>query len=129
MNQETKSQEELDLDVKVMKQIAESAAEAAVRKVTAELRKEFKADMETLRREIVAAVREENRAYHGDLTPSQHAIQHDRINKFLEWMESMNKNFWGQIIAGLVKWVFVIFLIGYFMWNSAGEHIAKVSGQ
>lgn len=123
----TPNLDESDVDIKVMKELVTLAAEATARKVSAEIKAELKTDMAAYKADIIKAVREENHAYHGDMTPAQHAISHDRMNKFLEWMENMNKSFWGQIVAGLVKWAFVVLLIGYFLWNQAGDQISKVT--
>lgn len=115
-------------ETRLMKQLAESAAEAAATKVGTKIRDEIRQEMVDFKAELIAAVREENKTYHGDMTPTEHAISHARLNKFLTWMEKMNENFWGQIVTGFVKWLFVIFLLGYFMWNAGGEQITKATG-
>ena len=116
---------EFDLSMKVMKELAEAAAKSAATEIASTVRQEMRDESQKLRDELVITIKEEIKSYHGDMTPTEHAIQHNRMDRLLNWTDKLSQNFWGQLLTGVVKWVVIIFLIGYFALNSG---LAKVPG-
>jgi hypothetical protein len=82
-----------------MKVIAKEAAREAVEQLSHKLSER---DAE-LRESIVTDVRKELATYFGDQSPAQHMIQHDRIDKFLSWMDGMGKNFWSGLVSNVLR--------------------------
>lgn len=76
-----------------------------------------------IKHEIREEIRREFNAHFGDMTPAQHAVQHSRLDKFLNLTDHLTKNFWGQLFGGLVKWAVGLFLIGYFVWSQKGAAV------
>ncbi|MFP3609164.1 hypothetical protein SB778_03505 [Paraburkholderia sp. SIMBA_050] len=87
--------------------IAKEVAKATVEEMGLKLRERD----EELRESIVEDVRKELKSYFGDQSPSDHLIQHNRIDKLLNWIDNLGKNFWGGLIAGTVKFL-VVAIIG-----------------
>ena len=114
---------EFQLSVEMMKEIAHEAAKAAATSISHEVRNEMREEAAKLREELLTAVKEEIQSYHGDMTPTEHAIQHARIDKFLGWTEKMSQNFWGSLMSGLIKFAVTMFLLGYFIWHNGADKI------
>ena len=79
--------------MEVMKALTKSIVEDTVRQLREEIRHEIR---EEIRREF--------KSHFGDMTPSEHAVQHSRLDKFLNLTDHLTQNFWGQLIGGVVKW-------------------------
>ena len=108
------SQDDLLLNItpsqmEVMKALTKSIVEDTVRQLREEIRHEIR---EEIRREF--------KSHFGDMTPSEHAVQHSRLDKFLNLTDHLTQNFWGQLIGGVVKWAAGLFLVGYFVWSQKG---------
>lgn len=89
-------------EMEVMKAITESVVEKTVNKLRGDIREEIERGFKN---------------YFGDMTPAQHAVQHSRLDKFLNLTDKLTQNFWGQLFGGLIRWAGGLFLIGYFVWS------------
>jgi ribosomal protein S13 len=56
-----------------------------------------------LRESIVEDVRKELKSYFGDQSASDHLIEHNRIAKFLTWVDGLGKNFWSSLISNVIR--------------------------
>ena len=119
---------EIELSVQMMKEVAEVAAKSAAHEVANSIREEMRMENQRLKEEIIEEVKAEIKSYHGDMTPTQHAVQHSRMDRFLNWTDKMNQNFWGQLIAGFVRWLMIVFLIGYFVWTNGASKVSGAPG-
>lgn len=108
---------ELKLDLQIVKEIAEAAAIATANRVAHNLREDVRAEHAEMRADLMETIRKEISTYHGDMTASEHAIQHSRIDRYLAWMDRLSQNFWGGIAAAFLKVVVGLFLLGYFIMN------------
>ncbi|MCG5512869.1 hypothetical protein [Ectothiorhodospira shaposhnikovii] len=111
------SQHNASISFGMAKEIAEAVALSAATKVAQELRHEMQMENKKLRDELLEGVRNEIKLYHGDMTPTEHAIQHARINRFLSWMDRTSQNVWAQVLKTIVSAMLFLFLLGYFLWN------------
>lgn len=111
------------IDLRIMKDIAEAAAISASEKVATKVRDEMRQEHERLKDEILDAMKSEFKAYHGDMSPSEHLVQHSRMSNFLNWLEKLNQGFWSQLLGAFLKWAMAIFFIGYFIWTQTGGNI------
>ena len=105
------------VDLKMVKDFAESVAKTAASEIAQELREEMYSQHRQLREEILEGVRKEIQAYHGDMTPTEHAVQHNRMSRILKWMDRTTDNVWGQVISSAIKFIIFMFLVGYFVWT------------
>lgn len=125
---ESMGEAHFNLNIQIMKELAEAAAHSAAQQIAREVREEMRDEHGKLKKELIHEVRKEIKAYHGDMTPTEHAVQHERMDRFLGLMDKMNQSFWGQMLSGVVKWAIMIFLIGYFVWTQGGGSVAKSAG-
>lgn len=103
MTEQTESTN-MSLDKDTVELIAKAAADEAV----SSFKKEVLAD-------IKSEIENSFKAHFGDMSPFDHANQHSRIDKLLNSLDKISDNFWGQLITGVVKWVFAILVVAYFM--------------
>ncbi len=103
---------EARIDVELMKALAKSVAEETVKELRDEIRKDIK--------DIVST---EVKTAFGEMSPFEHALQHSRFNKFLDWTDKISENFWGGIVSGIVRYVGGLFLLGYFVWHQTGGKV------
>lgn len=108
---------EVKLDLEIVKEIAEAAAVAAANRVVHKLREDVRAEHAEMRADLMDTVRREISSYHGDMTASEHAIQHSRIDRYLAWLDRLSQNFWGSLAAAFLKVIVGLFLLGYFVVN------------
>jgi hypothetical protein len=95
-----------------LKVVAKEAAREAVEQMSLKLAER---DAE-LRESIVDDVRKELKSYFGDQSAAQHMIQHARIDKFLNWMDGMGKNFWGSLVSSTLR-VLITAAISVFLYS------------
>jgi hypothetical protein len=79
--------------------IAREVAKATVAEMDLAMRERDKA----LRESIVEDVRKELKSYFGEQAPSDHLIEHNRIAKFLTWVDGLGKSFWSSIISNVLR--------------------------
>jgi hypothetical protein len=84
-----------------LKVIAKEAAREAVQLLGAKLEERD----EKLREDILSDFRKEMKSYFGEQAPSVHIVQHARLDTFLNWLDSLGKNFWGGLVSGAVKFI------------------------
>lgn len=104
-------------DLDVMKTIAEAAATGAAKKVADELRvdmrhlrDELRADQADLKEDLLNTLRSEIQAYHGDMTPTEHALAHDRLNWLITGSAGAFQWIWtnlGGLCVTALKWLLV----------------------
>lgn len=99
--------------LELMRQIAESAAESTARKLREELRDEWREEARILREEVKRTIRDEIKHYHGDMTPTEHAIQHNRMSRLLDFTDNIQQSVWKATVSFVVRWGLVIMLGAY----------------
>jgi hypothetical protein len=95
-----------------LKVIAKEAAREAVQQLGAKLEERDK----QLREDILSDFRQEMKSYFGEQAPSVHIVQHARLDTFLNWLDSLGKNFWGGLVSGVVKFA-VAFCLGALLYS------------
>ena len=101
-------------DMEILRLLAQSVAEETVHKLREDVR-------EDIRNELHAQIKTEIARYFGETSPSQHVLQHSRMERFLAKLDSLSDNFWGTIVKGVVNWGLTLFLLGYLVWITLGE--------
>ena len=95
----------MELDKDLVKLIAETAAKKAVDELRDELRED---------------IRNEFKQHFGDQTAAEHMVQHERLNKFLAWMDKTSDRIWGRIINFLLTWGLAAAAIAYVASTKVG---------
>jgi predicted transcriptional regulator len=127
-------------DLEVVRALAASAAQVAAETLANTMRKEMQAEHNKLanhfreelvshetriRLETIATIQREIRAYHGDMTASQHVLSHARMDRLVDIVDRISSNAWGTLLSGLVKGSVIVFLAAYFIYNAG---VSKLTG-
>ena len=83
----------------------ERIAAIVAREVVGKLGKE-------LREEIGQEVNDQLKTYFGDMTPSQHSIQHSNLDKLLNRLDAISSGFFGGIISKITSFLITALLLG-----------------
>lgn len=105
------------MDIETMRNIAELSAKAAAESVATSLRDEIRREFEHFEKRITDKIDSEFKAHFGVLQPSEHVIQHSRLDSFLQWSEDVKKSAWQNLVAGIFKHGITVALMGYFLWK------------
>lgn len=97
------------LDMDTVKLIAAAAAREAVEAMREENRRE--ADR------LEARIEEKLNNFFGSTTATAHVVQHARLDKLLNFLDSLGANIFGTILKNIIIGLCVMGLIGYFIWN------------
>jgi hypothetical protein len=92
-----------DAELESVRMVAKEAAAEAVALMSLKLEERD----EKLHDKITESVEGMLKTYFGDQTPSQHTIQHARMDSLLKRLDGISDNFWGGIVTGIAKWVIV----------------------
>lgn len=83
---------ETNQDLELMKMLAKTVAEETVREM-----------LDKVRDEISNQIKDQFAVYFGDMTATQHAVQHNRIGHVLDRMDKTVDNLWSKIIDAVWK--------------------------
>lgn len=97
----------MNLDKETVELIAKAAADEAVKGLRTEIITDIRSEIES-----------NFKAHFGSMSSFDHATQHTRIDKLLGSLDKLSDNFWGQMVAGIVKWSLAIFVAHYFLTNN-----------
>ena len=86
-----------------LKVIAKEAAREAVEQLGVKLQERDIALRESIVEDVRKELKSELKAWFGDQSPAGHMIQHDRIDKFLSWMDGMGKSLWTGLITSVLR--------------------------
>lgn len=96
-----------NMDIQMMERLARVIAKEVVDDLKVEVRAEVRDE-----------IRKEMRAYFGDMTPTQHAVEHNHLSRMLERLDKVSGGFLGGI-ANRVGVGIAVLLIGgaYALWG------------
>lgn len=93
---------DITTDLELMKMLAKTVAEETVREM-----------LDQVRGEISEQIDRQFKTYFGDMTATQHAVDHNRLGKVLERMDKTVDNLWGKVIDSFWKIAAGAILAGY----------------
>lgn len=97
----------------VMK-VAQNVAELVAERMATRIREEIRVDLANLRQELKEDMRQEML---GKMHPAEHTSQHDRIEKFLKFIEGVQTSFFAKIIGSLLMLGAAAVGGGYLLFN------------
>ena len=97
---------QVTMDMELMKALAESIAAQTVKELGKELKQEIRGE-----------IQKEFQRYFGDITPTQHAVQHSRIDKLLNILDRTTSNFLTRIIGNLLVYGVILVVLGHAYWD------------
>lgn len=96
------------MDVQMMERLARVVAKEVVDDMKGEIRDE---------------IRKEFRAYFGDMTPTQHAIEHDHLKRMLDRLDRVSGGFMGGLASKAGVLIAGLIVLGMFAWFKKGGAI------
>lgn len=101
------------LDMDSLKLIADSVARTAATQVSEQLEAKMSEQHEKLKRDVIEEFRRDLKGYFGSLQSDEHIVQHNRIEKLLNFIDRTSENFLGRIISQLLMWGTILLVVGY----------------
>lgn len=99
-------------ELSTMKALAESMARTSATEIGASLREDMRKSFTDLEDRLTKHIDTEMDRRFGAIDPAQHVIQHDRLERMLKWVESMQGTFWKAVMGMLIKVAF-FFILAY----------------
>lgn len=93
------------MDVQMMERLARIVAKEVVDDMTGEIRDE---------------IRKEFRAHFGDMTPTQHAIEHDHLKRMLDRLDQVSGGFMGGLASKAGVVIAGLIILGTLAWFKNG---------
>lgn len=90
------------MEPELLKMLAGAAAREAASEIVVELRSEVAEQFESMKTDLKRELKAEFNSYFGDIKPSTHIIQHDRLYRFIKWTDEFTGNLWGKVATGVV---------------------------
>ena len=101
----------LTMDAETVKLIAESAGRGAAEQI----RNQVREDAVRFEDAMLARITSEFATRFGSMDPSQHVIQHDRLDRFIKFADKVSDRLWGKVIFGIVIVGLITTLAGEFL--------------
>lgn len=95
-----------NMDIQMMERLARIIAKEVVDDLKAEVRAEVRDE-----------IRKEMRAYFGDMTPTQHAVEHSHLSRMLGRLDKAAGSFLGGVASKIGVALVAILLIGVVAWG------------
>lgn len=95
-----------NMDIQMIERMARIIAKEVVDDLKVEVRAEVRDE-----------IRKEMRAYFGDMTPTQHAVEHDHLNRMLNRLDKAAGNFFGGVVSKIGAAIIALLLIGIVAWG------------
>jgi hypothetical protein len=111
----------MQADMETTHQIATAAATAAASAVAGRIRTEMQDSLAHFESNIAAHIESQFTKHFGSMDPTQHIIQHNRLETYLKRIDDMQSGFWKGIAGTVAKYVVIgIFLAAgaWFAWGS-----------
>lgn len=108
-----------ELDTQTVKLLAEGAARAAAEEVAKNMREEIRTGFTSLEDRLLKNMESALERYFGDMKPSDHIVEHSRIERLMSWADEAQKGFWKGAIATVSKWVVGIVAAGLIAYSAA----------
>lgn len=90
------------MEPELLKMLAGAAAREAASEIVVELRSEVAEQFESMKQDLKTELKSEFTSYFGEMKPSAHIIQHDRLYRFVRWYDDFTGNLWGKIATGVI---------------------------
>lgn len=92
----------ISMEPELLKMLAGAAAREAASEIVVELRSEVAEQFESMKNDLKTELKSEFNSYFGDMKPSTHIIQHDRLYRFVRWYDDFTGSLWGKLATGIV---------------------------
>jgi hypothetical protein len=90
------------MEKELMEMVAGAAAQKAAQEITIEVRAEIADQFHSLKNEMAAELRHEFTTYFGEMRPSTHIVQHDRLLRFVRWYDHFTEGLATKVMTGVV---------------------------
>lgn len=91
-------------------------ADLIAAKVSHELQSQMKIEIETAIKNNNTVQNEKMQQWFGDMTPSQHAIQHNNLNRLLDRLDNFSHTFFTSMISKVAGWLITIVIVGFIVY-------------
>ena len=93
---------------------------AAAASVAGRLRSEMVDGPASLEGNIAAHIEGQFTKHFGSMDPTQHIIQHNRLERFLKWTDDMQGGFWKGVAGTVAKYVVIGLVSVFAAWHFLG---------
>jgi hypothetical protein len=107
------------MDKETLTLLAQASARAAAGEMAsqlrAELRTQFSEAKDEIKQDLKDTLKTDLVAYFGTMPPSEHIVQHNRVGRFFDAVDSSTRKFWGNAFQAIIVIAVVgilIFAIG-----------------
>ncbi|MEO9387037.1 MULTISPECIES: hypothetical protein [Chromobacterium] len=75
---------------------------------------------ESIKAEVREEIRKEFKAHFGDMTPTQHAIDHSQLTRMLNNLDRMSGSFWGGVLSKIIAGLAALAVLGLIALKTKG---------
>lgn len=93
-------------------------AELIATKVSHDLQGQMKIEIENAIKNNNVVLMEKWQQYFGDMTPTQHTIQHNAMNRLLDRLDNFSHTFFTSIISKVAGWVITAIIFGFVIYSA-----------
>lgn len=98
-------------------------ADLIAAKVSHELQGQMKIEIETAIKNNNTVQNEKMQQWFGDMTPTQHTIQHNTMNRLLDRLDNFSHTFFTSIISKVAGWLITLVIVGFVLYTMRSGNI------
>lgn len=88
------------MEKEVLQALAEAAGRSAAHDIIIELRAEIAQQFDHMKQALSHELKSDFAGYFGEMKPSQHIVQHDRLYRFVRWYDNLTESIATKLIMG-----------------------------
>lgn len=92
-------------------------ADVIATKVTQDLQDKVQSQIESALERHNEKIENRMKMYFGDMTPTQHTIQHNTMNRLLDRIDNFSHTFFTTIISKVAGWIITLVIIGFVVYS------------